>query len=149
VYREEDRNVLRLHVARSGILFILFARLNRVRRGQLERCWRVVVVTPASVGRQDNVASANGGLPTKWVSKPPDERSTCVEIKSSQILQLGIAESWLMTFDRAPLGRWSRVSRRDTTTGCEMDPHIREARHWRKVEEPPTRRSLRLGLRIC
>jgi hypothetical protein len=34
-----DRNVLRLHVARSGNLFILFAGLNRSRRRQLERCW--------------------------------------------------------------------------------------------------------------
>ena len=105
-----DRNVLRLHVARSGNLFILFAGLNRARRGQLERCWSVVVVvTPASVGRQDSVASANRGLSAKRVSKPPDERSTCVETKASQALQLGIAESWLTTFDRAPLGRWSRV----------------------------------------
>ena len=59
-----DRNVLRLHAARSGNLFFL----NRAKRGQLERCrCVVVVVAPARVGRQDSVASANRGLPAKWV----------------------------------------------------------------------------------
>jgi len=69
-----DCDVLRLHVAQSGNLFISFERLNRARRGQLERCrCGVVVVTPARVGRQDTVASANRGLPASWVWKPPDE----------------------------------------------------------------------------
>jgi hypothetical protein len=80
-----DRTVLRLHVARSGNLFILFAGFNGANRGQLERCCRVVVVvTPATVGRQDNVATAHRGSSAKWVWKPPDERSTCAEIKASQ-----------------------------------------------------------------
>jgi hypothetical protein len=36
-------------------------------------------------------------------------RSSCVEIKASQVLQLGIAESYFRTFDKATLGRWCRV----------------------------------------
>jgi len=73
-----DRNVLRLHAARSGNLFVFG--LNRARRGQLER-WRrsVVVVAPARAGRQDTVASANRGLPAKRVWKPPDKRLSVLE----------------------------------------------------------------------
>src|SRR5712671_3633852 len=75
----------------SGNLFILFAGFNRARRGQLERFWQVVVVvTPASVGRQDNVAIANRGLLAKWVSKPPDERSTCVKTGEYKAVGNGI-----------------------------------------------------------
>ena len=64
LYLYKDRDVLRLHVARSGNLFVL----NRARRGQLERCRRVVVVVaPARVGRQDSVAPMNRGLPANGV----------------------------------------------------------------------------------
>jgi hypothetical protein len=73
-----------LHVARPGNILILFTRLNRVRRGQLERSWSVVVVvTPTSVGQYDSVAKTNRELPADWVSKPPDERSNYVENKAS------------------------------------------------------------------
>ena len=140
-------------MARSGNIFILFAGLNRARRGQLERCRSVVVVvTPASVGRQDSVATTSRGLPAKWVSKPSDERSTCVEIKASQVLQPEIAESWLrrsrghlwgvgaefsaetvrqatrwiLILERRGVMRWILILERHG--GCEMDPHFKIGR---------------------
>jgi hypothetical protein len=61
----------------------------------------VVVAVPAWVDAMRR-RCLNEQRPTvKWISKPPDERLTCVEIKGSQVLQLDIAESWLRTFDRA------------------------------------------------
>lgn len=86
--------------------------------------------------------------------EPPIERSTYVEAKASQILQLGIAESWLRTFDKATLGVGA-VFIQGVTIGCEMDPHFkdalvgemnhhfREAWNWKNVKSPPTRHSLR------
>jgi hypothetical protein len=55
--------VLRLYAARSRDLFISFAKLNRGRRGDLERCWQVmVVVALARVGRQNSVLEVIVGL---------------------------------------------------------------------------------------
>jgi hypothetical protein len=41
----------------------------------------------------------------KGVSKPPNVRSACVEIKASLARTPATAESWLKAYDRAPLGQ--------------------------------------------
>lgn len=61
----------------------------------------VVVAVPAWVDAMRRRDLSQQRTTVKWVSKPPDERLTCVEIKGSQVLQLEIAESWLRTFERA------------------------------------------------